>query len=220
MPAYATAMDATRGPAVHLRVVRVSSCCRQRGFTLFEVILVLVILLVLGAVAVSSMDSTFAHYKVTAAADMVRGAWAEAQSHAINEGRPYRFAIVPNKGNFRVAPDGAGFWAGGSGTAQQDDPSNPAFVREGALPKGVRFSINSAQPADSFDQGGDSSAPLESTDISQWSTVATFLPNGSAVEDLVEISFGARAAKSIVLRLRGITGVVTMKSPESGGNRP
>jgi Tfp pilus assembly protein FimT len=186
------------------------------------VLLVLALILLLSAIAYPSLDSMFSFYKVQAAADKVRAAWAEAQAHAINEGRPYRFSVVPSKGNFKVAPDSSEFW-GDNNSSSSDDNGNgqdQAYVMEDALPKGVRFAMNNDQPEASFDAGGDSAAEVGTVNAGEWNTVATFLPDGSARQDLVEVSFGARGTRSISLRLRGITGVVTMRMSEGEGHRP
>ncbi|TMQ33677.1 MAG: prepilin-type N-terminal cleavage/methylation domain-containing protein [Planctomycetota bacterium] len=84
----------------------------RQGYTLFEVVLVLALLVLLAAITYPSLDAMYGDSKVTAAGDMVRGAWAEAQARAMDEGRAYRFAVIPNQGNYRVAPDSADFWSG------------------------------------------------------------------------------------------------------------
>ena len=79
----------------------------RQAFTLLELVLVMTILVMLAAISYPSIDAMYGSYRVQAATDQVRAAWAEARTHAANEGRPYRFSIVPNKRNFRVAPVGS-----------------------------------------------------------------------------------------------------------------
>ncbi len=190
---------------------RVRACrCARRGYTLFEMVLVLAVLVILAAVAVPSLEAMYGNFRLSAAADMVRANWAAARAHAVEEGRPYRFAVVPNHGNFRVAPDSANFWSGGDVPASSGGPDAP-LVLEDVLPKGVRFTTPDALQSGTVDQSGDSALPTGSVDSSQWSRTVTFLPDGTSLED-VEMGFHTRGGQPLILRLRALTGVVTLKS--------
>src|SRR5262249_11194689 len=128
----------------------------------------------------------------------------------IDEGRPYRFAIVPNLGNFRVAPDGPEFWSS-SGPAQgTGDPTSGLWMQSATLPKGLRFSAPDV-PADSGQAApGEISLPEDSVPPDRWSTRTVFLPDGTASQD-VEIVFGASGTMGLVMRLRALTGAVTVR---------
>src|SRR5437588_5623421 len=67
---------------------------RRPAFTLFELVLVMAILVMLAAVATPTLDSLYGTFRVTAAADSIRAAWADARTHAMNEGCAYRFSVV------------------------------------------------------------------------------------------------------------------------------
>jgi prepilin-type N-terminal cleavage/methylation domain-containing protein len=179
------------------------------GFTLFELVLVLALLVILASLAVPSLDAMLGTYRVTAAGDAVRGAWAQAQAHAMNDGRPYRFSVVPHKGNYRIAPDAAAFWSGTGGSSAADQAS-PPWILEDALPKGVRFNDPHAPAAASSEGGNDTLLPPGSTDPGAYVTAVVFLPDGSARDDR-ELVFGTRGARSLVLKLRALTGVVTTR---------
>ncbi len=183
----------------------------RAGYTLFELVLVLAILVILATLAVPSYQNAMSSMRMTESADTLRTAWATARAHAINESRPYRFAYVPNQGNYRIAPDSADFW-GGSGAAQEYDPENPSYVEEQTLPKGVRFSSADAiQSVQGNDYGsGDTSLPIGSIQPSQWTTAVVFQPDGSA-ED-VEVIFTATGNAPLSVKLRGLTGAVTVKN--------
>src|SRR6516225_4148084 len=78
--------------------------CR-RGYTLLELMLVMAVMLMVGAMTVPMLyDSLYGDIKVTAAADKVRARWADCRWQAIEQGRPYRFAVIPNTGKFRIEP--------------------------------------------------------------------------------------------------------------------
>jgi prepilin-type N-terminal cleavage/methylation domain-containing protein len=190
----------------------------RRAYTLFELVLVLVILVVLAAIAYPSLDGMYASFRMTQAADQIRARWADARSQAMNEGRAYRFAVVPNKGNFRVAPDAPDYWGGG-GQPAAADPNNPPLIIDETLPKGVRFCTPDSWQSAGSDAAGDSSLPSGTVDPGSWSNAVTFLPDGTAKED-VEIVFTARGARPMVLKLRALTGAVSVRTlPLAEGRR-
>lgn len=179
------------------------------AYTLFEVILVLVLLSSAAALALPFLDGMSGPFRLTAAADMVRARWALTRSRAINDGRPYRFAIDVGRGVFRIAPDGPDFWSGGG---QPDDGNpTPPLVLEEALPKGVRFVEGDdphAHPAD---------APLASSGDASWQADVTFLPDGTATEDR-EIIFSTQGARPVAVKLRALTGAVKVRTLTAAPN--
>jgi len=164
---------------------------RRKGYTLFELVVVLAIVAVIAAIVVPNLGSMFGDTKVTAAADMVRARWADGKSRAREEGRPYKFAVQVGTGKLRLAPDSPEFWGGGShGDAK-------ALVLEDELPKDVLF----ASGQDNGQGGG------------EWSHAVIFNPDGSASDDY-NISFNAQGSRPVELRLRGVTGSVDQTIPD------
>lgn len=182
----------------------------RKAFTLLEVMLVMAVIVVVAGLAYPSLEGMYGGFKLTAATDGVRAAWAEGRSHAINEGRPYRFAVLPGKGNYRLAPDSGDFWSGRGATSGGDDPANPPLVLEDALPSGVRIGVTGNTGQDGFGDSGDTAAPAGGVDPGAWTTVVTFLPDGTCRAD-AEMFFHCRGARSLSVRLRGLTGVVTIR---------
>jgi prepilin-type N-terminal cleavage/methylation domain-containing protein len=177
----------------------------RRGFTLFEMVIVLALILILAGLSIPSIESMYSDSKVQAAVDQVRGAWAGMRSHAISEGQSYRFSVSMNGSDFRAAPDRSEYWGGGD-PPEPTDANNPPLVLQGSLPRGIRFtSADAGAP-------GASDASAASTAGGSWSTVAVFLPDGTAQQDL-EIVFRSRetGASPISLRLRALTGGVTTR---------
>jgi prepilin-type N-terminal cleavage/methylation domain-containing protein len=178
------------------------------AFTLLEVVLVLAILVVLGAMLYPSMEAMYGGYRVTAAVDMVRAAWAEAQSRAVNEGRPYRFSVRLN--SFRVEPESA------DASANNDETSEPF---EDTLPKRVSFTISALAGPNDQDPGM-GSGPIAGSDSGSWTPVVTFLPDGTARDD-VEITFYGPGLKPQTLKLRALTGTaIPVKAAVGAGGRP
>jgi len=167
---------------------------RRPAYTLLEVVLTLSVIVIVAAIALPSTLSMYSQHKLRAATDTVRAGWAGARSHAIDEGRPYRFAVQPNTGSFRIAPDDQSFWSG-SPTIDND---HPALILEDALPTGIRFAMDGAGNSASGGSG-------------QWTTVAVFQSDGTAQDD-VDIVFQMDDSRPLVLTLRAMTGTSSVKA--------
>jgi prepilin-type N-terminal cleavage/methylation domain-containing protein len=173
---------------------------RHSGFTLMELVLTMSIMVIVGALAAPMMfSSLYGDTKVTAGADMVRARWADCRAQALEESRPYRFAVVPNSGKFKVEPYQGSLENADTAFLNNDSsPNSPGVVIEDVLPEGVRFGTKD-QPVD---------ANSNEATGSDYVTIAIFLPDGSAQDD-VEITFGAKGSTVVTLRLRAYTGSVT-----------
>jgi Tfp pilus assembly protein FimT len=174
---------------------------RRPGFTLIEVLLVVTILIVLGVVAFPTFSAMWGDVKVKAAADDVRAAWADARSHAIEEGRPYRFSVQSGTGKFRIAPDDDSFWDGSDTSGSNNGADAPPFVREGDLPNGIAFD-----------------APADLPTSGEWSTVVVFNPDGGCNADIEILVRENDDSTPIAVSVRAMTGTVTTRK-KSAGNR-
>ena len=184
----------------------------RRGFTLFELLLVCAIIVVLGVAVYPSIEEMASSYRVGISADQIRACWASARAHAMDEGRPYRFSIKPNSGDFRVAPDASPYWAGSDEPQPDDDRRNPPYIKADEIAKPIVFAIEDLGPQ----APPDPTAIGPTTSVGQtdgaWTTVAIFLPDGSAQDD-VKISLKSAGSNPTILRLRALTGVVTIRTP-------
>jgi Tfp pilus assembly protein FimT len=173
----------------------------RSAYTLFEVLLVLAIIVIAAAMMVPTLDSMSGYHKMNASIDGVRGAWAVARSQAIEDSRPYRFAV--SGGHYRVAPDDNQFF---SGSLPDPDPNNPAYTHEGVLPGGMSFTANGQNKT---------TVPEDATDKSSssgnWKTLSVFYPDGTASED-IELIFEIAGARTRTLRLRSLTGTIEVKT--------
>jgi hypothetical protein len=181
---------------------------------------VMAVIVILGSLLIPSLRGLSPTFNRDGAVDSVRGAWATARARAVAEGRPYRFAVVPGTGHFRVAPDLPEYWSG-SGPSAGDHGQPPAYVRADSLPKGVSFSEGDAPAGAPSASGGGGNNATPSP--SSYSNPIVFLPDGTARQD-AEVHFHVRGAKPARLTLRGLTGVSTVhrgskKSQHPGGGR-
>jgi prepilin-type N-terminal cleavage/methylation domain-containing protein len=185
----------------------------RSGYTLIELALVLAVLVIVAALTFPLIEPMLSENNVTASRDMVRARWADARGRALEEGRPYRFAVTEGTGKFRIAPDDDMYWSGSNtGVGGADDKP---LILEGELPEGVLFTTS----ASAF--SGATAAPAPGSD---WGlAVAVFLPNGAARDD-AQIFFGKAGQRVLGLQLRGLTGSVTELEPsdakDSGGGQP
>ena len=172
---------------------------RRPGLTLIEVLLVIAVIIALAAVAYPTMSAMYGDVKIKAAADDVRAAWTEARSHAIEDGRPYRFAVEPGTGKYKVAPDADGFWDGSGGTGDENDA--PPYTFEGSLPNGILFEVGADLPTSG-----------------EWSTVVVFNPDGGCDSDVeVVLKEDGDDATPLVVRVRAMTGAVSVRKQTAEG---
>lgn len=173
----------------------------RQGFTLFELIVVMAIILVIVGLATPFfLDHLHGDAKVTAAADMVRARWADCRTQAIEENRPYQFSVIPNTGKFKVephdpnAPDGV---ADPNNDPKTSNGETSRLVIEDVLPTGVRFGTKDVPASDG-----------DEPETGTYVIVAVFNADGSAQQD-VEVTFGGPGVAPVTLRLRAMTGATS-----------
>jgi Tfp pilus assembly protein FimT len=178
--------------------------------TVLEVLLVGAIMVVLATLAyplVSNMlhgkDGMTGKPGQQAALDKVRGRLAEARARAMNEGRPYRVAVVPNRGKIRVAPDSDEFWGGAGG-------SQGGKVLAGSLPSGSMFCSPDGAGAGSCPDIEDGSSDADDVSPSSYQNIVTFLPDGTARED-GSIGVQTAGAGRVIVRVQAGTSIVSVQ---------
>lgn len=175
----------------------------RRGYTLFELVVVMAILLILAAIIVPSVSGTRGDTRQRAATDVIRGELAVARARAKEEGRPYRVAVSDDGARIRRAPDTTDFAT--VGTA--DSPSG--------------FSVAVEYPFDHVTAAifvvGDKSAPASE---SGWVTVATVQPDGTCLEDVVYLVIRDGDQTPLYIRVRGLTtNVRVVPDPTTSGEQ-
>ena len=160
----------------------------RRGFTIFELVVVMAVLLLLAAVILPSIGAFRGDTRQRAAADVIRGELAVARARAMEEGRPYRVAISQDGKRIRRAPDTADFVQSGFGHA---DPS--AVVVDYEFDQ-VTAEVRAEQ----------SDLPPEA--VEGWVTIATVQPDGTCREFTALVVIKEQDNGELRVRVRGLTG--------------
>jgi Tfp pilus assembly protein FimT len=174
---------------------------KRRAYTLIEIILVVVIILITTSLSVPVIRSMLVDARSTAAGDMVRGRLAEARSHAMEEGRPWKMAYIPGTGVIQVAPEDSQQWD----QMAQDVIELVDLIRD-QLPPEIVLALNMN------DIAGNSGDP---TPGNSWETIAVYLPSGEARDDRTAY-FGKTGFFPRRVVVRGLTGAVTLEDVDPG----
>ncbi|OWK45665.1 pilus assembly FimT family protein [Fimbriiglobus ruber] len=165
----------------------------RRGYTLVELLAVMAISIILGAVSLPTLRAYTRDSKVKAGADTFRARIADARSAAVGQGRAYRVALSPDGSQVKVEPDDLD--TVGTTPVDTNDADTPVIIEEG-MPEHV-----TVEPV--VDDG-----TQQVTDQSGWVRVATFLPDGTCREDHAIVRIREPGQSPIAIRIRGLTGTV------------
>ncbi|MFT3879745.1 MAG: prepilin-type N-terminal cleavage/methylation domain-containing protein [Gemmatales bacterium] len=116
---------------------------KRGGFTLVELLATVAILAIVTAMTAPMATGWWRNQKLQEAIDDLRTDWIKARTHAMDEGRPYRFQIQTGNNGYRIAPNDIGQWAdqsSGVNAPPSGDPDEVAgTVIEKTLPENLIF---------------------------------------------------------------------------------
>lgn len=175
---------------------------RRPGFTVLELMVVLAVVLILGAILVPALSGFWSNNRTKAGVDIVTARLADARGAAISQGRAYRVCVSPDGRRVRVCPDES------ESTEQlSTDPTAAAVWEENTLPATVTLTPMSVG----------TSAPSAGTD--GWVTLVVFSPDGTCPEDAAfRVSEEDASVVPMTIRVRGLTGVWTV-NPSTADER-
>jgi prepilin-type N-terminal cleavage/methylation domain-containing protein len=161
----------------------------RNGVTLIETMATMAVIVILGGVAVPSLQSFLRDTPVKEAGDILRAKVSAARSHAIGEGRAYRLSVAEDGTRVRVTADDE--------TETPADDAQPLYEEE-PFPATVRATpVVDPEGQTAGDEGG-------------WVRVATFLPDGTCREDSAEVDLAEPGCYTLRLTVRGLTGGATL----------
>ncbi|MCR9294540.1 MAG: prepilin-type N-terminal cleavage/methylation domain-containing protein [bacterium] len=212
---------------------------RRSGFTLLELMLVLAIMVLLGAIAAPRLTDVFERQKLSGAASNMRLAWDEARLKAMKTGQAQVFSCTLGTGDYQIQPlmlqsdisnagAGAEVMVGGAVVETQSygtfQPANVGLTGESDTEKleddivflscsvsGDMRAYTVAQDAQSQSSG---ISDLNTQSVSQR---VVFYPDGST--STAEVQLQNKRGEIRAIRIRGLTGhsqIVALKNVASG----
>jgi prepilin-type N-terminal cleavage/methylation domain-containing protein len=176
----------------------------HRGLTLVEVLLVLALLVVIGAVSAPLLEGSFSRAGLNSAGDVLRGAWAKARLAAMQSGQTYVFRFEPGGPRFQiVALNDLGLPETSEMAPDAPDVQYKAVdmlrLPQARLPDGVIFSTADVATSNQL------LATIPGAVEGPWSNPILFHPDGTTSDASLVLS-NARQT-TIRVTLRGLTGV-------------
>jgi type II secretory pathway pseudopilin PulG len=183
----------------------------RRGYTLFELIVVMT-LLILAGVLLPSLGAFRGVSRQRSASDTLRGELAVARAHAMEEGQPYRVAISEDGTRIRRAPD-----TPPDGT---DFSSTTTFDRSNPSATAVDYPFETPIKVEIVPDPNSAVTPPVA--VNGWITLATVQPDGTCLEDCTLLRITEDDLAPLHVRIRGLTSssrVVPNNAAANGGTR-
>jgi prepilin-type N-terminal cleavage/methylation domain-containing protein len=195
---------------------------QPRGFTLLELLLVLALLVLIGALVMPTTRGTIEKYRLRKSADMIRAEFAKAKAKAMETGRTYVFRYQPSSDGYLVEPwysdedylESDQLGLGTTGFAQApptlvlDDAQRSANMRQ--LPEDVVFVASETEQESRELAAAEDPMAIQAND-STLSAPIFFYPDGTS--STARLLVMNQRPRYIMLTLRGLTGVVYVSDP-------
>jgi type II secretory pathway pseudopilin PulG len=176
----------------------------RSGLTLVEVLLVLALLVVIGAVSAPLLEGAFSRAELQSAGEIVRGAWTKARLAAMQTGQIYVFRFEPAGSRFQIVA------LNELGLPESNDlpPADPTISYEAAdtlrlpqtrLPEGVVFASGDIAPSSLV------LATLPGAETGAWSAPIVFRSDGTTTD--ASLLLTNERQQTIRVTLRGLTGI-------------
>ncbi len=163
----------------------------QHGYTLFEVMLVMAILVAVGAVAVPIFRQSFEIERLRKGADVLRTAWSKTRVQAMTTGQTHAFRFDYTSNKFVIA-----VWDTGEGMTEASSETSVA-ERPGQLPEGIVFHAAEKQ--------ADVRAAETEASGSQTAPQIFFYPDGTT--STAQVLITNNHDRFLKVQLRGLTGI-------------
>lgn len=169
----------------------------RRAFTLFEVLLVLILLVIIGSLILPLFEGAFTSVRLRRATDQLLAAWSEARARAIESGQIQQFRYQPESGNYRSEP-----WYPEEIAPAVAEPVEP--VEEIGLPQDIVFAEGEVETYDPA--MGSQLAAMGQGGSGIWSSPILFFPDGSTSAATVTLRNDRRIFQRATLRALTGTG--------------
>lgn len=200
----------------------------RRGITLLELMLVLGLLVIIGAMAYPALHGPFQMQTLRKAGELVRVEWSKARIKAMKTGQIQMFSCEPESGQYQIqtyyteqgmlesdAQSGQlGSMGGGQSSAATTSEADAYSAQTRQLPEGVVFVAVEVQAdlrAMQLDQSTAAAAmpPTSSlgSNMAQQMSPVLFYPDGTTSDARLALTNQYRT-RFVVISLRSLTGVV------------
>jgi len=175
------------------------------ALTLVEVILVLSLLVIIGAVSAPLLSGSMSRARLQHGGELVRAAWAKARLAAMQAGDTYVFRYEPQGSRYQIESLSS-IAAPGSATATEplvavtEEMKDIDIFRQSqsTLPQGVVFAAGELAAVPQL-------AAAAATSEGGWSAPILFYADGSTSDAMVLLANDAQATLRVTLR--GLTGI-------------
>lgn len=177
---------------------------RHGGLTLVEIILVLTLLVIVGAVSVPLLGGAFSRAGLQSASDLLRGALARGRLAAMQSGQNYVFRFEPRGSRYQLLSlEQLDLPESQESPAESPDAEHSASdilrLSLSRMPDGVIFARGDV--ADSSEVA----ATTGSANDGQWSAPILFRPDGTTSD--ASLVLQNENGQTIRVTLRGLTGI-------------
>ena len=184
---------------------------RRTAFTLMELLLVLALLVVIGALLMPSVFGPMENQKLRKSADLMRAAWSKARVNAMRTGLIHVFQYQPETGNYIIRP-----WMAEQDAIEGNPLETPlgftpgetpyqAYANWQQLPERVVF-VNGTADTDLRWQMHLSEEGTENLTDGTLSPPVVFYPDGTTSDAQVWLAL-ENGKYFISIQMRGMTGV-------------
>ena len=199
---------------------------RRNAFTLLELVLVLMLMVIVAGLAVPSLSRSIAGHRLRTSGDMIRTEWTRARSKAMKSGRIHVVQYQAGGDQFQTQP-----WIAAddlleassqalmsqSQNATMPAPASGLAAQPERLPEGVLFVDSQATP-DTRAQLVAAQAPMPTATGGVWSEPLLFYPDGTT--STAQLTLQNRRGRRTTIELRGLTGVSRVAQTPAGEVRP
>lgn len=194
---------------------RRSTIFESEGFTLFELIVVLVILVLVTALVLPTVQRSFSSRRTVSAGEFVRTELNRARVAAMRTGQIHAFFYFPQSANYQIAPFNDEVVRLLRDSRNREDRRSSNFdFGDTQLPKGVLFvdgeTLDDARSEQAFE---DNSANVR--DIQP----VLFYPDGSSQSARLYLRSDTIDEDLVEINLRGMTGTSKLRTIDSLNQR-
>lgn len=180
---------------------------RRAGFTLFELLVVVAVIVLVAGLSVPAFQRSFKSQRLKKAADIVRGEWSRTKINAIRNGEEFAFFYEPETGTYWIAPFSSVYSEEGQSNTVRSEAADNYDYGNGMLPRGIVFDVGQTV------EDSRSMAANEEGSAAGTANMILFYPDGTCQD--AELYLKNDEDLAIRISIRSLTGVASVGQLES-----